>query len=307
VTEPIIEVDHVSFGYPPLGLAAPVLRDVCLTIHGDDYLGVIGPNGGGKSTLLKIILGLLKPQSGEVRVFGESAVTGRRRVGYVPQHAKIDLGAPANVRDLVLMGRLARSRWGFLYSSRHVRVAMDCLAMTGVADLADRPLGALSGGQRQRVMIARALAAEAEVLLLDEPTAGVDPAAEQALIDLLARLNRELPIVMVSHDIAFVAAHLKRVACLNRTLNVHAAAAVTDEIIAATYAGHVRVKHHHHPGELCAVHPTVSTTSSVAPHPEDRNLAESIQRDARHAMNPEAAASSAEEALRAAQREASHR
>ena len=242
--DPIVKLTDVTFGYPSIGLTAPVLEDVSLEVAPDDFLGIVGPNGGGKTTLLKIILGLLVPQRGTVKVFGTSACRVCSRIGYVPQHAEIDSSVPANVLDVVLMGRLGRSLWGPRYGRKHVEVAMEALERTGTQDLARRPIGTLSGGQRQRVLIARALAGDAGLLLLDEPTSGVDAHMEHGLIDLLRELNASLPIVMISHDISFVSSCLKRVACLNRTLTIHAADEVSDATVAEMYHGHVRAVQH---------------------------------------------------------------
>jgi len=210
----------------------PVLEDVCLRVEPGDFLGLIGPNGGGKTTLLLLILGLLRPQRGTIRVFGRSPRRMRSRIGYVPQYAEIDRSAPATVLDLVLTGRIVDSSWGPRFGRKHVQRAMNALSQTETQDLAPRSISALSGGQLQRVMIARALAADAKVLLLDEPTAGVDAHMEQGLTNLLHRLNESLPIVIVSHDVSFVSRHLKRVACLNRRLTCHAAADITQDVIA---------------------------------------------------------------------------
>lgn len=231
----IIELDRVTFGY---GRAEPILRDVSLRIGARDFAGVIGPNGGGKTTLLKILLGLLEPREGTARVFGRPAAEVRHRVGYVPQHASIDPAVPATVLDVVLMGRLRLSSWGPRFGSEHVDAAMDALALTGTHDFADRGITELSGGQRQRVLIARALAAEAELLLLDEPTQGVDLHREREVLELLERLNQSMPIVMVSHDVHMVAAHLKSAICVNRTVECYPAREVTPEIIEHMYHGH---------------------------------------------------------------------
>jgi zinc transport system ATP-binding protein len=241
---PAVKLESVSFGYASQPAARPALEDVNLRVEADDFLGVIGPNGGGKTTLLKIILGLLRPQKGRVRVLGLPAPQARRFVGYVPQQAAIDLSAPASVLDTVLMGRLSRSAWGCRFSRRDREIAMEALASTRLADHAAHPMRSLSGGQRQRALVARALASEARILLLDEPTAGIDSATERSLIDLLHRLNERMPIVMVSHDISFVSAHLKRVACLNRTLTCHAAHDISREIITETYREPVRLIRH---------------------------------------------------------------
>ncbi len=242
---PIIEIKHVSFGYaqpPGTGL---VLEDIDLQVLPRDFLGIIGPNGGGKTTLLKIILGLLKPQRGTVKVFGRSALQSCRSIGYVPQHTRLDATVPASVLDVVLMGRLGRASWGARFGSSHVATARQALIEAEAEELTDRSMRNLSGGQRQRVLIARALASESKLLLLDEPTAGVDPGAERSLTNLLHRLNQNIAIVVVSHDVAFVSTHLKRVACLNRQLTCHGADEITDEMMALTYHSHVRTVHHH--------------------------------------------------------------
>ncbi len=232
---PIAELDRVAFSYP--SAAAPALQDASLAIEPQDFLGVIGPNGGGKTTLLKILLGLLEPQKGTVKVFGKPPNRVRQRIGYVPQHASIDPSVPATALDVVLMGRLRLSSWGATFGHAHTRAAEDALALTGTLDLAGRPIAELSGGQRQRVLIARALAAEAELLLLDEPTQGVDLHREREVLELLEHLNETMPIVMVSHDIHLVAAHLKTAVCVNRTLERYPADEVSPEIIERMYHG----------------------------------------------------------------------
>ncbi len=241
-SDPVVELSHVTFGYEP-GQPS-VLEDVTLRVDANDFLGIIGPNGGGKTTLLKMILGLFRPQHGTVRVFGRSPAQVRCQIGYVPQHARMDPSVPTSVLDVVLMGRLNRSSWGLWYGAEHTQAAREALRQTETEDLAHRPVATLSGGQRQRVLIARALAGDAGLLLLDEPTAGVDTHMEHGLTDLLHRLNQRLPIVLVSHDISFVSTHLKRVACLNRSLTCHAAHEVTEQVIAQMYHGHVRAVQH---------------------------------------------------------------
>ncbi|MCK4872682.1 MAG: ABC transporter ATP-binding protein [Phycisphaerales bacterium] len=258
--QPVIEIDRVTFGYPPHLLAEPVLENVSLRVEQDDFLGIIGPNGGGKTTLLRLMLGLLKPQQGSVTVLGQPATRTRSRIGYVPQHARIDASTPASVLDVVLMGRLGASSWGCRFSRSHCDIALEALGRTETADLATRAIGTLSGGQRQRILIARALASDARILLLDEPTAGVDAHMERGLTDLLHQLNEQLPIVLVSHDISFVSRHLKRVACLNRTLTCHGAGEITQEVIADMYHDHMVVVHH---DESCPL--------TEHPSPDDRD------------------------------------
>lgn len=249
---PAAELTNVTYRYPGSVDPLPAIDDVSLRIEPDDYVGLVGPNGSGKTTLLKILLGLLKPDSGTVRVLGRPPAEVQSQIGYVPQHADIDISVPATVLDVVLMGRLSRSSWGLHFASDHVETGMDALSQTGVAELARRPVGELSGGQRQRVLIARALASEAEILLLDEPTAGIDAPMEQSLQDLLFQLNERLPIVLVSHDIAFVSTHLKTIACINRRLVCHGASEVTAEMIAEAYYGADRIKLVHHTEECPA-------------------------------------------------------
>lgn len=250
---PAAELDHVTFRYSD-GEGPPALEDVSLRIEADDYIGLIGPNGGGKTTLLKVLLGLLKPESGTVRVLGRPPAQVRSRIGYVPQHARIDTSVPASALDVVLMGRLSRTGWGLSFGQHHRDRAREALRQTGVEHLADRTIEQISGGQRQRVLIARALASEAEILLLDEPTAGVDAPMEHDFFALLNRLNERLPVVLVSHDVAFVSSHLKRIACLNRRLVCHTASEVTAEMLAETYGGHTHLSLVQHTDD-CPTHP----------------------------------------------------
>jgi zinc transport system ATP-binding protein len=227
-------VNGVTFSYPS---SPPVLQDVDLEIQPLDFLGLIGPNGGGKTTLLKVLLGLLEPQRGSVTVLGRRPREVSPRVGYVPQHTRIDLAVPAEVLDVVLMGRLARTSWGPRFRRADVAAALRALEVTGAADLGGRRFGELSGGQRQRILIARALAADAELLLLDEPTTGVDLHRERALFELLRRLNQRLPIVLVSHDVALVSSHLKRAAWVNRRVTCYPASELSPEVIENLYHG----------------------------------------------------------------------
>lgn len=204
-----------------------VLEDVGLEAGKNDFLAVIGPNGGGKTTLLKAILGLVRPEKGAIRIFGlppgkaRSADPGR--IGYLPQKTLCDDSFPASALDVVLMGLSGRLGFFRPPGRPEVEKARQCLSMTGVADLAAMPFGALSGGQRQRVLIARALVTGPRLLLLDEPTADIDPAAREKFYLLLEELRAglSLSIILVSHDIVFLPRHCRTIACLNRRIFVH--------------------------------------------------------------------------------------
>jgi len=237
----VIEIQDLSFSYPQ----TPVLENVTLSITRGDFVCVIGPNGGGKTTLLRLILGLLTPSRGRVRVFGRPPTEARRRIGYMPQHAQLDPQFPVRAIDVVLMGRLAPRRFGPFGRAEKAR-ALAALAEVGSTDYARRPFAALSGGQRQRVLIARALACEPELLLLDEPTANLDPLVQDEMHELLHELNRRLTIVLVSHDVGFVTRHAKSVVCVNREVLVHAASAITGDSIQALYGHDVHMVQHGH-------------------------------------------------------------
>ncbi|MGE5585565.1 MAG: metal ABC transporter ATP-binding protein [Bacillota bacterium] len=214
---------------------APVLEDVSLVVREYDFIGVIGPNGGGKTTLLKTILGLAKPSRGEVMVLGTSPRKGRRFVGYVPQYSSFDRDFPVSVWDVVLMGRLGHTGCVRRYTDRDRVVAATALHAVEMLDLKDRQIGRLSWGQRQRVLIARALAAEPKVLLLDEPAAALDSQIEAGLYDLLRALNEKVTIVMVSHDVGVISAYVKSIACLNRRLVYHNSRAITRDMLQVAY------------------------------------------------------------------------
>ncbi|HYE62200.1 MAG TPA: metal ABC transporter ATP-binding protein [Phycisphaerales bacterium] len=231
MTSNAIEFTNVSYAYPrPPGDPAPprlALDRITLAVPDGQRLGVLGPNGGGKSTLLKLTLGLLEPLSGEVRVLGlaPKEAARRRLIGYVPQRSAAELKFPLTVRQVVEMGAtLGLSPWKSL--SRDQRATIDrALEAVGASDIASAHIGSLSGGQLQRVLIARALASAPRLLLLDEPTVGIDAVGQQQFASLLQHLHDDLrlTVMVVSHDIRAVAAGCDRVACLSRTLHFHAA------------------------------------------------------------------------------------
>ncbi len=204
----------------------PILEDVSLDIAENSCVGVLGPNGAGKSTLLKVILGLIAPTRGEVRVFGEDPYQARHQgnlIGYLPQRPLTNPRFPVSVLDVVLMGRYGRIGLGRRPSREDRRVAWDHLARLGISHLADRPIGEISGGEQQRVFIARALAVNPRLLVLDEPTISLDVCGQDEVYDLINRLKNELQltVIMVSHDIGAVASHVDDIVCLNRRVHVH--------------------------------------------------------------------------------------
>ncbi len=230
-TIPAIEMDGVWFSYN----GTPVLEDIRFTLRQGDFLGMIGPNGGGKTTLLKLLLGILKPDKGVIRVLGDPPHKARRRVGYVPQNTDFNNTFPVSVMDVALMGRLTRSRMGKGFSSQDRPVAEEALRKVGMWDKRDERIGKLSGGQRQRVLIARALVAEPEMLFLDEPTAKVDPEFESNIYDFLKELNRHATILTITHDVGVISRYVKSVACVNRTLIYHEEAQITHEMLDMAY------------------------------------------------------------------------
>ncbi|MBK1717755.1 metal ABC transporter ATP-binding protein [Thiocystis violacea] len=239
---PVIRVEDVGFSYGD----ALVLEHVDLAIEPGEFVGLVGPNAGGKSTLLKLILGLLEPQTGRIRVLDQAPRQAARRIGYVPQFPSFPRDFPIHVEDVVAMGRLGIGpRFGW-YRAADRQAARRALDEVAASDLARRPIGKLSGGQLQRVLLARALVGEPRILILDEPTANIDQRAEDDVFDLLAELNRRLTILLVSHDIAFISEYVSRVACLNRTLTCHGTTAIDGDTIQRLYGGHVRQVAHRH-------------------------------------------------------------
>jgi zinc transport system ATP-binding protein len=217
---PIIELKEVTVRFQNL----IALENVTLQVRRGDFLAVIGPNGSGKTTLIRAILGLVQPAHGTVRLFGKAPrdFAEWSRIGYVPQIARIDPRFPIRIFDVVLMGRYGQVGLVRRPTRRDREAARAALERVGLAELANRPIGRLSGGQRQRVLVARALAAEPELLILDEPTSGVDVGTTEGLFELLGRFRRQgMTIIVVSHDVGVVAQHVSTVACLNRTLIAH--------------------------------------------------------------------------------------
>jgi zinc transport system ATP-binding protein len=223
----VIEIRDLWFSFN----GQPVLSDVHLDIHEKDFLAIIGPNGGGKTTLLKLILGLLKPHQGTLRVFGKPATKMAHRMGYVPQYTGLNTSFPISVFDVVMMGRRRPGLFWTRRDSQNKRIVVDALTKMGMWAHRHRRMAELSGGQRQRVFIARALATEPDILILDEPTASIDTQGQTEFYALLKEINTNITIVLVSHDLMVISSHVEAVACVNRTLHYHNEAEVTEEMI----------------------------------------------------------------------------
>jgi len=231
-----------------------VLDKVNLSLPHCHLLGLIGPNGAGKTVLLRTILGLVKPDSGSVSVLGVSPLKARGSVGYVPQYARFDADYPIRVRDVVLMGRLARQKLFSNYSAADLQKVEEVLTQVGMADTVDREIAKLSGGELQRVLIARALASEPALLLLDEPTASLDTRIGKSVYELLSELAKKISIILVSHDIGVIAAYVETVACLNRTLHYHHSKELSGDVLAEVYGCPVELIAHGHAHRVLGEH-----------------------------------------------------
>ncbi len=236
-----VQIAGLNFSYG----GPPVLENVNLEVGEGEFLGVVGPNGGGKSTLLKLVLGLLEPDSGSLEVFGKPPKKSRRHIGYVPQFSGFRRDFPISVRDVVLMGRLSGRMRPGPYSPADRRAAVSAMKGARVLDLKHRPIAELSGGQLQRVLIARALATDPDMLLLDEPTASIDSSIEESIFDLLRDLNARMTIMLVSHDVGFISRYVTRVACLNRGLVCHATSDLDAKGLEEIYGSPVQLIDHH--------------------------------------------------------------
>lgn len=226
-TNPVIEVENLSFSYN----CQPVLEDINLSLPERCFTAFIGPNGGGKTTLLKLMLGLLKPDRGKVRVLGEPPRRVAKYLGYVPQDTDRNRSFPISVMEVVLSGRIGITRRRIGFSKEDRKAAEQALDQVGIRELSGERIGELSGGQRQRAFIARALAGDPRILFLDEPTAGVDAGRQVDFFRLLKELNQTTSIIMVNHDLMVISSHAKSVACVNRTLHYHDGPEITEEMI----------------------------------------------------------------------------
>ncbi len=209
-----VEVENLNFSYDTV----QVLEDVAFTIAQGEFIGVFGPNGGGKSTLLSLLLGFLKPTRGKIQLFGETPASARSKIGWVPQNFQFDRHFPISVEEVVLGGRLSHLSWNGKFSKTDHEIVKEVLAQVSMLPFLKAPYASLSGGQAQRVLIARALAGFPSLLLLDEPTASVDYAAQAEIYRLLTTLKGEKTIIMVTHDLKTAVEHVDRVFCVQKSL-----------------------------------------------------------------------------------------
>lgn len=248
----VVEVSDLTFSYN----GKPVLDGVSFRVPRGEFLALLGPNGGGKTTLVKLLLGLLSPQRGEIRVLGESPSKAVSRIGYVAQDSNVNHEFPISVRDVVLMGRFG-ARSG---ASQDAKAVESALEQVGLRDFMHARIGEISQGQRQRALVARALVTDPEILVLDEPMASLDQAAQGMLYEVLKKLNEKVTILMVSHDLTSVSTYATAVACVNRDLYYHDSGELTAESFEAVWGAcpvdliahgipHRVLRHHHGQGE----------------------------------------------------------
>lgn len=231
-SEPIVKVEDVSFAYN----GQMVLENINFTVHSKDFTGIIGPNGGGKTTLLKLILGLLSPFNGKISVMGNSPEKHSFLMGYVPQYINFNIDFPITALDVVLMGKLNdKNRWA-RYTANDRDDALFALEKLNMAAHAQKKIGELSGGQRQRVLIARALITQPKLLLLDEPTASIDTSGQARFFELLQKLNKDVAILVVSHDLFAISSYIKSVACVNKGLHYHPPEEISGDMLETMYS-----------------------------------------------------------------------
>jgi len=222
---PIIEIKNLSFSYEK----QKILENINLEVQERDFLAIIGPNGGGKSTLLKLILGINPIKDGSIRTFGEVPKKNLAKIGYVPQNTNVNTNFPITVIEVVLMGHIGEKRPLFGYAEHEKLCAMGALSKVGMEKFANDKIGSLSGGQRQRVMIARALCAHPQILILDEPTASIDVEGQKQIYELLETLNSYITIIVVSHDISVIMQYANSVVHINKRLSKHDISALKKE------------------------------------------------------------------------------
>ena len=226
---PLIDIRHLTVGYDE----NIILSDVSLTIHNNDFIGVIGPNGGGKTTLLKAILGLLTPIKGEVFFHDCMTEGNHHRIGYLPQINNIDRKFPISVAEVVKSGLMSRKRIIKHYEKKDLEFAGQLMEQAGIYEIRNKAIGELSGGQIQRTLLCRALVNQPKLLVLDEPNTYVDNRFEKELYEKLRKLNEEIAILLVSHDLGTISTYVKSIACVNHSLHYHPGNKITPELMEA--------------------------------------------------------------------------
>lgn len=213
----VIDIKDLSFAYDK----QMILEDINLSVEEKDFLAIIGPNGGGKSTLLKLILGINPLKKGFISILGKEPSESLKEIGYVPQNTNVNTDFPIKVIEVVMMGHVSTKRPLFGYGQDEMLSAMDALEQVSMQEFAQTKIGSLSGGQRQRVMIARALCAHPRILILDEPTSSIDITGQRSIYELLRELNKSVTIIVVSHDISVILEYANKAAHVNKTLSYH--------------------------------------------------------------------------------------
>lgn len=260
-TDAVIEVRGVTFGYG----RQPVVEGVDLDLHRSDYLAILGPNGGGKTTLLKILLGLVKPWRGAVRW---NLPHGHRRLGYVPQFSTFEPGVPLRVEEVVRMGRLGVRGLGRWYRGADRTAARQALEAVRLDDRAGALAGELSGGQAQRLLLARALVGEPEAIFLDEPMASLDADSRRVVREILLELRQRMPVVVVTHDPAAIAGEIRHIACLNRRLTYHGDPELSPQVLEETYGCPVELIAHGVPHRVLPSHGPGAPAAGHSHEPE---------------------------------------
>ena len=238
--EKVLKVEHLSFQYEN----SPALEEVNFEISQGEFVAIFGPNGGGKTTLLKLIMGMLSPQSGKILLFDHPPKETRHLIGYVPQALRFDRDFPISALEVVMMGCLKKLTWWGKYPPEVKQKSLNALERVGLVHKANASFGTLSGGEAQRTLIARAIVDDPKVLLLDEPTASVDPQAEQGIYDMLVELNKTMTILMVTHDLQTIVDKVEKLLCVQRKVTTLKAKEVCEHFALGLYHSPLTSRRH---------------------------------------------------------------
>lgn len=232
MTDILLELKDITVGYDP---QKPVLQDINLNVYKHDFLGIIGPNGGGKTTLLKTILGLIQPSKGKIIFSKNNEIAEKINIGYLPQINKIDKKFPISVFDVILSGLTPKRNFFNYYSEEQKKKAQTTAEQMGLRELLNRPIGNLSGGQLQRTLLGRAIVDSPDLLILDEPSSYVDKRFETDFYKILEEINKQTAIILVSHDVGTVISLVKNIACVNQGLHYHSGSNISSEWLRENY------------------------------------------------------------------------